>query len=148
MKALDGWMESYGLMGDWSVSGVSPFGDNTAVERTALAGTADPLAGPTLLDDNPPSIVITTTPAALIVTNGAPRERIHPGHVAAYLANGDTKVFPEPTDGEIYAQVGGDWYPRPDDRRSVGFHPEQSTPSRHCQAARALIDDVRRFSAW
>src|SRR5262249_48786074 len=45
LKALDGWMEAYGLTGDWSVSGITPFGERTTLERAIEAQTVDLLDG-------------------------------------------------------------------------------------------------------
>ena len=123
LKALDGWMESYGLLGDWSVSGVSPFGENTAAERAAVASTADRLDGgkPSApqaqtvnltdrLDENTPAIFISMKPAALVVTDGPPRYETIAGTSLQRLANSRSTVFLEPTDGEYYARVNGNWY--------------------------------------
>jgi len=109
LKALDGWMESYGLMGDWSVSGVSPFGEKKKIERAMVASTADRLEGGSL-DHDAPSVFIATQPAALIVTDGAPVWKPVPGTSLQYLGNTRAKVFREPTDEELYVRVGGDWY--------------------------------------
>ena len=110
LKVLDGWMESYDLTGDWSVSGASPFGENTKIERAVLASTVDRLDGRSRLDDHPPTILISTGPAALIVTDGPPRYETITGTSLRYLANSDSKVYLEPTDGETYVRIDGEWY--------------------------------------
>jgi hypothetical protein len=123
LKVLDGWMESYDLTGDWSVSGVSPFGENRRVERAVVASTADRLDGRpssaakaqtieliNTLDDKPPTVFISTGPAALIVTDGPPRYETIPGTSLQYLANSHAKVFREPTDDEIYVRIDQAWY--------------------------------------
>src|SRR5262245_59515837 len=115
LKVLDGWMESYGFDDYWTLSGVSPFGENTDVEREVLAATADRLDRPSAsftssLDDDPPAIVIATEPAALIVTDGAPRYETVPGTSLQRLSNTQATVFREPTDHELYVGVDGDWY--------------------------------------
>ena len=133
MKVLDGWMESYDLMSHWSVSGASPFGDNRTIERTVVPPTADQppqtLASTTSLDDNPPSIFVSTRPAALIVTDGAPRYETAPGTSLRYLANSQAKVFLEPTDDEIYVQVGPDWYRAWSTDGPWGFIPSTQLPA-------------------
>jgi hypothetical protein len=123
LKAVDGWMESYELLGDWSVSGVSPFGENTAAERAAVTSTANRLdAGKSSapqaqtvgltdrLDEHPPTIFVSTTPAALVVTDGPPRYDTIAGTSLQRLANSQSMVFLEPTDGEYYARVNAKWY--------------------------------------
>jgi hypothetical protein len=114
LKVLDGWMESYGLMGHWAVSGVSPFGENTTLERSVLATAADRLEGGSAssLDDSPPAIFVWTEPAVLIVTDGPLRFETVPGTSLQYMANTRATVFREPTDEELYVRVAGsgDWY--------------------------------------
>jgi hypothetical protein len=117
LKVLDGWMEAYELMGEWSVSGVSPFGEKTALERTAEASTIELLddrassnARRRTLDGNPPAILISSRPAALVVTDGPPRfERIN-GTSLQHLANTAATVFREPTDQQIYVRIAGRWF--------------------------------------
>lgn len=109
LKVLDGWMESYGLMGDWSMSGVSPFGDKKKIERAMVAATADRFDSRGL-DHDPPSVFISTESAALVVTDGAPVWKTVPGTSLQYVANTRTKVFREPTDDQLYVQVDGGWY--------------------------------------
>ena len=117
LKVLDGWMEAYGLMGEWSVSGVTPFGEKTAIERAIEAKTVDLLdgsgsskAGARFLDDEPPAIFISSEPAALIVTDGPPRYQTVEGTSLEYLVNTRAKVFREPTDQELYVLVAGRWF--------------------------------------
>ena len=115
LKVRDGWMEAYGLMADWSVSGVSPFGDRTALERAIEAETADLLdsAGSSkagTLDEAPPAVFISSQPAALVITDGPPRYQTIDGTSLQYLANTTARVFREPTDQELYALVEGRWF--------------------------------------
>lgn len=109
LKVFDGWMESYGLLGDWSISGVSPFGEHAQIERAALDQTPNRLDGHGL-DRNPPAVFVVTAPAALIITDGPQRWQAVAGSTLTYLANTAAKVFREPTDDECYVRVGTDWY--------------------------------------
>jgi len=115
LKVRDGWMEAYGLMGDWSVSGVSPFGDRTALERAIEADTVDLLesAGSSkagTLDEAPPAVFVASQPAALVVTDGPPRYQTIDGTSLRYLANTTAQAFREPTDQELYVLVEGRWF--------------------------------------
>ena len=115
LKVLDGWMESYGFDDEWRVAGVSPFGENTGIERTVLAATADRLDRESVpftgsLYEDPPTILIATDSAALVVTDGAPRYETVPGTALLRLANTKATVFHEATDEQFYVRVDKDWY--------------------------------------
>jgi hypothetical protein len=115
LKVLDGWMESYGYDDEWRLCGVSPFGENTDIERAVLAATPDRLDRQSVsfigsLYDDPPTILLATDSAALIVTDGAPRYETVPGLALQRLANTQATVFREPTDSALYVRVDKDWY--------------------------------------
>ena len=106
LKVRDGWMEAYGLMGEWAVSGVSPFGDRTALERAIVATTIElPVSA-----DSSAAIFISSQPAALVVSDGPPRYQTIDGTSLQYLVNSTAKVFREPTDQELYVLVTGRWF--------------------------------------
>jgi hypothetical protein len=106
LKARDGWLEAYGLMGEWAVSGVSPFGERTALERSIGATTIElPVSA-----DSSAAIFISSQPAALVVTDGPPRYQTIDGTSLEYLVNTTAKVFREPTDQELYVLVAGRWF--------------------------------------
>jgi hypothetical protein len=116
MKVLDGWMEAYTLKGDWSVSGVTPDGGREALERAVGENNVDLLDGSGSQANAPslathvPTIVISSEPAALIVTEGPPRYQTVDGTSLEYLANTSAKVFREPTDQELYVLVAERWF--------------------------------------
>jgi hypothetical protein len=106
VKARDGWLEAYGLMGEWAASGVSPFGERTALERSIEATTIElPVSA-----DSSAAIFISLQPAALVVTDGPPRYQAIDGTSLQYLVNTTAKVFREPTDQELYVRVAGRWF--------------------------------------
>jgi hypothetical protein len=116
LKILDGWMQAYTLTGDWSVSGVAPAGGAAALERASDTMTVDLLDGSRTkaerpsLANQPPTIFISSEPAALIVTDGPERYQTVEGTSLESLVNTTAKVFREPTDQELYVLVAGRWY--------------------------------------
>jgi hypothetical protein len=118
LKILDGWMETYSLDSWWSVAGVPPEGANVALRQAVAAKRVDLLdGGPSKdaadkasLDDGAPAIYVSTTPAVLIVTDGAPRFASVAGASLEYIENTTAKVFREPTDQELYVLLSGRWF--------------------------------------
>ena len=119
MKVFDGWMESYGLRGMWSVAGVPPPGGKQALRRTAATPTVDLLNGsaartsgkPRVLnDETAPTVFISTEPAVLIVTDGPPRFAAVAGTSLEYVENTSANIFKEPTDEELYVLISGRWF--------------------------------------
>ena len=115
LKVLDGWMEAYGLTGNWSVSGVAPRGGTEAL-RAVDANLVDLLDGRhsnlevRSLAEQAPAIFISTQPAELIVTDGPARYQMVAGTSLEQLVNTTATVFREPTDQELYVRVAGRWF--------------------------------------
>jgi hypothetical protein len=115
LKVLDGWMEAYGLTGQWSVSGVSPLAFNVVPQAVsasaAVLESSKPFDDPgPMLQANPPAIYIAAKPSVLIMTDGPPRYESVPGTSLHRLVNTTTTVFKEPTDDELYVLVGDRWF--------------------------------------
>lgn len=118
LRILDGWMEAPDLAGWWSVSGVPPAGAGIALEQAARAKGVDLLDGGgaqgdgrrRLTDQSAPTIYTSTSPAVLIVTDGAPRFSSVAGTSLEYMENTTAHVFREPTDQELYVLISGRWF--------------------------------------
>jgi hypothetical protein len=119
LKIADGWMEAYSLTGMWAVAGTVPLSAGAALSRAVADGTVDLLAGGTLgpPPDRPtpimatvPSVYVSTTPAALIVTEGEPTFAPLDGTSLLAMTNTSAHVFRESTDQELYALLSGEWY--------------------------------------
>jgi len=119
MKVGDGWMQAYTLTGMWSLTGTVPAGAAAALAR-ALEGRSTPIdllektslpAAPNQEGPAPaPAVHVSTTPAALIVTDGPPQFAPKEGTRLRYLQNTTARVLEEPTDQELYVHVSGEWY--------------------------------------
>jgi hypothetical protein len=119
LKILDGWMEAYSLdSGSWSVSGVPPEGGAVALRQAAASGTVDLLddvatknaSGVHLTDASAPTVVISTTPTVMIVTDGPMAFATIEGTSLQYVVNTSADVFREPTDQELYLFTSGRWF--------------------------------------
>lgn len=118
LRILDGWMEAYSLDESWSVAGVPPEGADLALKQAAAAKDVDLLDGAStrfdadnrLLQGRLPLVIVSNTPAVLIVTDGAPKYAPVPGTALTYMENTDAKVFREPTDQQLYLLLSGRWF--------------------------------------
>jgi hypothetical protein len=120
LKVLDGWMEAHGLMGEWSVSGVTPLGDKPELEGPDEPKTIDVFeesgsstAAARAPEDKPPAIFVSSRPAALIVTDGPPQYDTLNGTSLEYVVNTTANVFREPRNQELYVLVDGRWFRAP-----------------------------------
>jgi uncharacterized protein DUF4136 len=103
------WLESYDLMGRWTLAGLVPDGADAVLEpqasrRQAESRSTKPRSGPT------PTVFISTTPAELIVTNGRPEYVAVEGTPLLHLKNTTATVYREPTDQQLYVRVATGWF--------------------------------------
>ena len=120
MRVGNGWMQSYTLTGMWSVAGTVPHGAVAALAEARRESAAAPID---LLESSgldaamdqgaltvPPAVHVSTSRAALIVSNGEPQFAPVEGTRLHYMKNTTARVLEEPTDQELYVLVSGDWY--------------------------------------
>jgi hypothetical protein len=100
LKTRDGWMEADALTAWWSPSGTGPEDANTVLAQAVDATVVDPRGG---------EVYVSTTPAALVITDGEPRFAPVNGTSLVYVTNTTAHIFREPTDQELYVLVEGRW---------------------------------------
>ena len=119
LKVLDGWMQAYALGNWWEATGAPPEGADIALRQAVAAKNVDLLNAvttqgaapePSLADGRPPVIYVSTKPAVLVVTDGAPRFATVSGTSLEYAENTTAKLFREPTDQELYLLISGRWF--------------------------------------
>jgi hypothetical protein len=117
LKIFDGWMEAYTLTGLWSAAGMDPDGVAQALKQAGanvdlLTGGGARGRGPRpRMDTMPlPTVYVSTTPAVLITTDGAPHFAPVDGTTLLYLTNTASLVLKEPTDQELYVRVSRRWF--------------------------------------
>jgi hypothetical protein len=119
LKVRHGWMEAYGLTGDWTVAGAPPDGDGESLRRAVSARgidvldigeRPDPDFGTGVATGPVPTIYVSTVPTELIVTDGPARFVPFVGTSLEYVENTTAHVFREPTDGEFFVFASGRWY--------------------------------------
>src|SRR5262249_40268502 len=71
------------------------------------------IPGRSIAPKDAPTIFVSTTPAAIIVTTGPPRYVAVAGTSLQYVANSDAAVFRDTAGGMIYLLASGRWFRAP-----------------------------------
>jgi hypothetical protein len=123
LKIADGWMTSASLSGNFTV-GVAANKDLGVAATWAAAEPTINLLAPSAEDltsvsdsaqtvslaKSAPAIVVSTVPAEVLVTNGAP-EWVEAGSSnLLYIANTSANIFKIPATGTIYVLISGRWF--------------------------------------
>jgi hypothetical protein len=108
------WLKAAEVKGPWAAAGKLPgsFGklpadDNWKEVRGSLPGMAIP-AGKV------PTVFVSTTPAEMILTDGAPKYTAVGNTKLVWLSNTESDVFRLGATGPIYFLVAGRWFSAPD----------------------------------
>lgn len=103
-----GWFRSEGITGPWGVVANPPasVGSLTPPSDQPARTSTDPGAGS-------PVVFVSTKPAELLQTKGAPQYKYEEGSGLMYLANTDSQVLYNPLGGTVYLQLSGRWFSSP-----------------------------------
>jgi len=82
-------------------------------DDASFAAVKKQIPGRSIAPKDAPTIFVSTTPAAIIVTSGPPRYVAIAGTSLAYVANSDAPVFRDVASGTIYFLVSGRWFGAP-----------------------------------
>ena len=97
------WFAAGSLKGPWALAQNPPAG----VAALSSAATNGPPAGG---EGPPPRIIVSTSPAELLMTTGLPDFRPIRGTALQYAADTDSQVFFHTTDREAYLLLSGRWF--------------------------------------
>jgi hypothetical protein len=121
LRVFDGWMQAVQLGGPWAVS-YEPPAQLDQVLAWAKTQHIDLLTGtgpdatepaPSLWTGTIPVIYTSTTPAELIVTQGAPDWVPVEGTDLLYVKNTSAHLFEDIDDQQMYALISGRWFTAP-----------------------------------
>jgi hypothetical protein len=116
VHVYDGWLQTPELDLPWTRPFITPPGiDAVAREAMATRGVdmliGDPKANPpAMLDTNKPQIVISTTPAELIVFNGPPVFAPIAGTSLRWATNTGADVLQDATTNNYFVLLAGRWF--------------------------------------
>src|SRR4051812_6249800 len=117
LHLYNGWVSGASLQGPWTIASAPPGASD--VEQAArasqranlLLGKPDSKGrGATLAKGSLPQIIVSTTPAALIVLDGAPTFVRMPGTDLQYATNTSAHLFRDVDSKSLYARAGGYWF--------------------------------------
>ena len=108
---LDGqtcWMTAAKLDGPWTTAASAPAGLNSLrAQLTAEEPEPSPDAAPA---GPPPAVYVSTTPAELIETQGAPQFQAIPKTGLSYITNSASDIFTDAKRQNYYVVLAGRWY--------------------------------------
>jgi hypothetical protein len=118
LHVFDGWMRAPAPEGPWAVTTSYPASLDVAMRELDAAHQVDLLQGTPAdstrpqpsLASTPPRIYVSTSPAELIVTDGAPNYLPIDGTRLLYVSNTTGRVFRFMGDNETYVLISGRWY--------------------------------------
>ena len=108
-----GWLTAADAKGPWSPAGALPPAFGALPGDANFAEVKKQIPGRTLAAKDAPAIFVSTTPAAIIVTNGRPQYVAIPGTSLQYAANTDAALFRDTKGGGVYYLVSGRWFAAP-----------------------------------
>jgi hypothetical protein len=107
------WLRAPDVKGPWAPAGALPGAFSVLPDDRNFADVRRHLPGRSLNPADMPQVFVSTTPAEVIVTRGAPQYSEIPGTQLSYVANTDAPLFRHAGNGLNYFLVSGRWFSAP-----------------------------------
>jgi len=104
-----GWLMAADAKGPWMPAGTLPAVFGALPSDANFADVKKQIPGRPFTPATVPTIFVSTTPAAIIVTSGPPQYTAIPGTSLSYVANTDAALFRDKA-GTFYYLVSGRWF--------------------------------------
>ena len=104
-----GWLAAPDASGPWKPAGKLPAAFSSLPDDANFASVKKQVPGRSFTPQDAPTIFVSTTPAAIIVTDGPPRFVDIAGTSLQYVANTDAALFRD-RGGKYYYLVSGRWF--------------------------------------
>jgi len=105
-----GWLAAPDAKGPWVAAGRLPLAFSALPADANFAQVRQAVPGRALTIADTPTVFVSTTPAAIIVTTGAPQYVAIPGTTLQYVSNTDAALFRDVASGRMYYLVSGRWF--------------------------------------
>ena len=107
------WLRAADFKGPWVPAGALPAALSSLPDDRNFADVRRQLPGRSLSAADMPQVFVSTTPAEIIVTQGAPQYMAIPGTQLQYVANTDAPLLRHQGNGQSYFLVSGRWFAAP-----------------------------------
>lgn len=104
-----GWLAAPDAKGPWMPAGRLPSAFAALPNDRNFADVKKQIPGRTFGANDVPTVFVSTTPAAIIVTNGPPQYTPVAGTQLSYVSNTDAALF-RTRDGQFFYLVSGRWF--------------------------------------
>jgi hypothetical protein len=108
-----GWLAAPEAKGPWTPAGTLPASFAALPNDANFAEVKKQIPGRALPPGDVPTILVSTTPAQIIVTSGPPQWTPIAGTSLAYAANSDAALFRDTRTGTVYFLTSGRWFSAP-----------------------------------
>jgi hypothetical protein len=110
LSAAGHWLEAISLDGPWQPAQVRPMALAEAKRLAAEQGEVDLLEDGDTGAERAPKVIVSTTPAELVQTDGPPEYLPIPYTQLLYVANSPNQLFLDPSSQQHYVLLAGRWY--------------------------------------
>ena len=107
------WLSAPDAKGPWRPAGALPATFSELPDDANFATVRKQVPGRALNTKDAPEIFVSTVPAEIIVTGGAPQFKPIAGTSLQYVANTDAALFRDGAAGKYYFLVSGRWFSSP-----------------------------------
>ncbi len=104
------WLAAPDVKGPWMPAGKLPPAFATLPADANFADVKKQIPGRAIAPNAAPTVFVSTTPAAIIVTDGPPRYVRIPGTSLSYADNTDAALFRDAATNRLYYLVYGRWF--------------------------------------
>ncbi|HET7096785.1 MAG TPA: hypothetical protein VFJ68_05290 [Casimicrobiaceae bacterium] len=108
-----GWLSAADVKGPWAPAARLPAGFSALPADKNFAEVKKQIPGRPLTARDAPTIFVSMTPAAIIVTDGRPQYVAISGTSLQYAANTDAALFRDARTSTVYYLVSGRWFSAP-----------------------------------
>jgi hypothetical protein len=117
LALMDGWVECKSLQGDWLLAKREPKKDLDKIKEAALQADQNQILGnpqqsleQAFEDLLAPQVYVSTTPAELILTQGAPQFAQIMGTSLSYMTNTGDDIFMDNANSQYFVLIAGRWF--------------------------------------